>query len=404
MKIDITKTSLTLLLLSLPFNFIAISGVGNIYLSTIVVLIQFAILFLLVGKKLVSNITAIAAIAVFLVTLISTVFNVLIDSESVIVQLKQTVIYFQNILSIILMTYFVKSIYLDYFFKLFLGIILISIIRVYIEEPDHIFMLSVYWEERIESEFVAGVNTFALFNGLAFTISFFYLKNKFLKLSFCIVFIIMIILTMSRGALLAVILTVFIAALYDIRRKTFRDLIKYTFYILLAGVFVLIFTGKMEEIIDLISRRFFSFFDENVTIDKFFAGRGTLISFVFSDFMDSSLFQFLFGHGNGSMNFVIPETGQKFETSHLVILDVLYRNGIILTFSYIILLVVILLKFLKNRSRDKIVLFGLFVFFQLELLVNPMIFSAQAGWVYSMFLVLFLRQNHLIIKKPLNDR
>lgn len=403
MKIDITKTSLTLLLLSLPFNFIAISGVGNIYLSTIVVLVQFAILFSLVGKKLVSNITAIAAIAVFVITLISTVFNVLIDSELVIVQLKQTVIYFQNILSIILMTYFIKSLDVDYFFKLFLVIILISIIRVYIEEPGHIFMLSVYWEERIESKFVAGVNTFALFNGLAFTISFFYLKNKVLKLSLCIVFIIMIILTMSRGALLAVILTVFITALYDTRRETFRDLIKYTFYILLVGVLVLIFTGKMEGIIELISQRFFSFFDENITIDKFFTGRGTLISYVFTDFMDSSLFQFLFGRGNGSMDFVIPETGQKFETSHLVILDILYRNGIILTFLYIVLLVVILLKFLKNRNRDRIVLFGLFVFFQLELLVNPMIFSAQAGWIYSMFLVLFLRQNHLIIKKPIND-
>ena len=56
------------------------------------------------------------------------------------------------------------------------------VIRVYIEEPIHFFKLSVLWDERIESEFVAGVNTFAMFNGLAFVISFFYLKHKFLKL------------------------------------------------------------------------------------------------------------------------------------------------------------------------------------------------------------------------------
>lgn len=259
--------------------------------------------------------------------------------------------------------------------------------------------LSVLWDERIESEFVAGVNTFAMLNGLAFVISFFYLKQKFLKLFLSLFFILIIVLTMSRGALLAAIATLFITAFYDLNRETFNLLVKYSFIALIIGVFVLIFSGKIDAVMDLINERFFSFFYGEKSFNDFFAGRGDLIQHVTSKIYNSSIFQFLFGHGNGSMKFVIPETGQKFETSHLVPLDILYRNGIILTLLYINLLVKIFQKFIKNRTKENNVLFGLFVFFHLELLVNPMIFSAQSGWVYSLFLILFLKQNDLNYKK-----
>ncbi len=399
MKIGISKTSSTLLLLSLPLNIIVIAGIGNVYLSTVMVMLQFMIMLFLSNGKLVKGRITYIVSEVFLLTLVVTIINIILNGELINTQITKTVIYLQNTLAIIMMSFFVKDLRPDYFYKTFLVIVIMCVIRVYIEEPSHFFKLSVLWDERIESEFVAGVNTFAMLNGLAFVISFFYLKHKFLKLFLSLFFILIIVLTMSRGALLAAIATLFITAFYDLNRETFNLLVKYSFIALIIGVFVLIFLGKIDVVMDLINERFFSFFYGEKSFNDFFAGRGDLIQHVTSKIYNSSIFQFLFGHGNGSMKFVIPETGQKFETSHLVPLDILYRNGIILTLLYINLLVKIFQKFIKNRTKENNVLFGLFVFFHLELLVNPMIFSAQSGWVYSLFLILFLKQNDLNYKK-----
>ena len=399
MKIGISKTSSTLLLLSLPLNIIVIAGIGNVYLSTVMVMLQFMIMLFLSNGKLVKGRITYIVSEVFLLTLVVTIINIILNGELINTQITKTVIYLQNTLAIIMMSFFVKDLRPDYFYKTFLVIVIMCVIRVYIEEPSHFFKLSVLWDERIESEFVAGVNTFAMLNGLAFVISFFYLKQKFLKLFLSLFFILIIVLTMSRGALLAAIATLFITAFYDLNRETFNLLVKYSFIALIIGVFVLIFSGKIDAVMDLINERFFSFFYGEKSFNDFFAGRGDLIQHVTSKIYNSSIFQFLFGHGNGSMKFVIPETGQKFETSHLVPLDLLYRNGIILTLLYINLLVKIFQKFIKNRTKENNVLFGLFVFFHLELLVNPMIFSAQSGWVYSLFLILFLKQNDLNYKK-----
>jgi len=399
MKIGISKTSSTLLLLSLPLNIIVIAGIGNVYLSTVMVMLQFMIMLFLSNGKLVKGRITYIVSEVFLLTLVVTIINIILNGELINAQITKTVIYLQNTLAIIMMSFFVKDLRPDYFYKTFLVIVIMCVIRVYIEEPIHFFKLSVLWDERIESEFVAGVNTFAMLNGLAFVISFFYLKHKFLKLFLSLFFILIIVLTMSRGALLAAIATLFITAFYDLNRETFNLLVKYSFIALIIGVFVLIFSGKIDAVMDLINERFFSFFYGEKSFNDFFAGRGDLIQHVTSKIYNSSIFQFLFGHGNGSMKFVIPETGQKFETSHLVPLDILYRNGIILTLLYINLLVKIFQKFIKNRTKENNVLFGLFVFFHLELLVNPMIFSAQSGWVYSLFLILFLKQNDLNYKK-----
>ena len=399
MKIGISKTSSTLLLLSLPLNIIVISGIGNVYLSTVMVLLQFMIMLFLSNGKLVKGRITYIVTEVFLLTLVVTIINIILNGELINTQITKTVIYLQNTLAIIMMSFFVKDLRPDYFYKTFLLIVIMCVIRVYVEEPTHFFKLSVLWEERIESEFVAGVNTFAMLNGLAFVISFFYLKHKFLKLFLSLFFIVIIVLTMSRGALLAAIATLFITAFYDLNRETFNLLVKYSLIAFIIGVYILIFSGKIDAIIDLMNERFFSFFYGEKSFNDFFAGRGDLIQHVTSKIYNSSIFQFLFGHGNGSMKFVIPETGQKFETSHLVPLDILYRNGIILTLLYINLLVKIFQKFIKNRTKENNVLFGLFVFFHLELLVNPMIFSAQSGWVYSLFLILFLKQNDLNYKK-----
>lgn len=173
MKIGISKTSSTLLLLSLPLNIIVISGIGNVYLSTVMVMLQFMIMLFLSNGKLVKGRITYIVTEVFLLTLVVTIINIILNGELINTQITKTVIYLQNTLAIIMMSFFVKDLRPDHFYKTFLLIVIMCVIRVYVEEPTHFFKLSVLWEERIESEFVAGVNTFAMLNGLAFVISFF---------------------------------------------------------------------------------------------------------------------------------------------------------------------------------------------------------------------------------------
>ena len=51
--------------------------------------------------------------------------------------------------------------------------------------------------------------------------------------------------------------------------------------------------------------------------------------------------------------------------------------------------------FFKNRKGTDLTLFGFFVFLHFEILVNPYVYAAQTGWIYGLFLAVFLNQNRL---------
>lgn len=393
MKISIVKpTMVIIIILSLPLNAIIFDGIGNLYLSSVILFCVFFVFFFLLRDRLINNKISIIALGILLITCFTTIVNILVTGDLIDTQLKQSIVYTQNSLSVVLFTYFFKKINPEYFFKIFLTAVSLCFIRVYIEEPNHIFKLSVLWDARIESEFVAGVNTFALLNGLAFIITFFVIKKKFLKFIMCAFYLTVIVLTMSRGALLGLMLTTPLVVLYYQDAKARQQFFDIMFFALFLSFFVVLNLNNSEDVLEIIKNRFFSIFYSDISVNSFFAGRGEIIDYTIKNYLNSSLFQFILGHGNGSMEFIIPETGQKFETSHFVIFDILYRNGVILTTLYLSLLFHIINLFLRNRKKENTLLFSLFVFFQLELLVNPMIFSPQAGWIYFAFTVLFLKK------------
>ncbi len=390
------KSLIIVLLLSIPFNYILVEGIGNVYLSTIIIFIEFFGLFLLKKGNILLKQNVLFAILIFLITLIVTVINVIYyDANLVKSQITNTIIYFQTLLVFIIASYFYDKVAFNFFIKSFLIIVFFASVRVIIEEPNHILKLSTRWDERISALFIGGANNYALFLGIAFTISFFYVKNKTIRVLSCLYFLIMIILTMSRGALLGVILTLFITSLYDTNRATFKLLVKYTTYSIFSGLVVLYSIGKIDEVLEKIEKRFFSLFTGEMGINDFFSARGDLLEDIFSRLSESSIFQILFGHGNGGIDFFNSASNQHYETSHNLLVDILYRNGIFLTVLYISIFTYLSWMFFKKRKRIKLVLFGIFVFFHLELLVNPVLFAAQVGWVYAIFMVYFLKQDQL---------
>ena len=57
---------------------------------------------------------------VFLLTLIVTIINIILNGELINTQITKTVIYLQNTLAIIMMSFFVKDLRPDHFYKTFL--------------------------------------------------------------------------------------------------------------------------------------------------------------------------------------------------------------------------------------------------------------------------------------------
>lgn len=397
MRLKVSKLIISILLLSIPLNFIVIEGIGNIYLSMVIILIGALLLFLSSEGEILSRKNSLYVLTAFIITLLVTTINVIFYNFDLIrFQFISTIIYFQVTLVFVTVSFYYRSISLSYLYRLFIIISLFSLIRVIIEEPNHIFKLSILWEERIESTFIGGVNNFALILGIAFIISFFYIKDKWLKRILCVTFLSFIVLTMSRGGLFAVILTLFITSLYDTDRSTFKLLVKYSLYIFLTGFTFLLIIGKIDLVVEKIQSRFFSLFTEKIDVNTFFSSRGDLFSDIFKKLSDSSIFQIMFGHGNGSIDFYNVASGIYFETSHNILIDILYKNGVLFLLTYILVISYLFFLFIKKRHREKLPLFGVFIFIHLELLVNPIVFAAQVGWLYSIFMVYFLQQNKVI--------
>ncbi|MBC8766911.1 hypothetical protein H4O18_02795 [Arenibacter sp. BSSL-BM3] len=391
MKILLTlKFILASLLITISLNFILIDGIGNVYLSTIVIFLSFIVLFFLSKGVLVTKTYSLLALFLFLFLSLTTGINIIFD-KFILAQEQSvfTIIYLQNILAFVIAYYLIEKVSLDFFYKFFLWVVFIATIRIFFEEIEHVFSFSEARGQRIEALFAGGVNNFALIVGLALIISFYTIKNRYLKVGLCLYWFVIIILTMSRGALLGIIFTLFILGLYDTNKKTLSLLLRTSFIITLLGVFAIYYFDKSDLVKAQLENRFLSVFTGDSSIESASSGRGIILSDIYnSHIKGSSLFEYLFGHGMGSIDFTINKADYK--SSHNLIVDLFFRNGLLFTLFYIQLFLYLLLKFLSNRAKSNLILFGIFVFLHFELLFNPFVFAAQTGWIYTFFLALFL--------------
>ncbi|MGO4919922.1 hypothetical protein [Maribacter spongiicola] len=389
-KISLPKLCVGLLLLSLPFNFIAFSGLGNVYSSTLTIFSLFLLLIGVLFNRIFSKRDIILSILVFTTLLLFTIVNVVFDvGQGLKMQLIFAVIYFQSFLVFIISYYALDKVKLDYVFKLYLIVGLLLFIRMAMEEPQNIFGFSVVRGQRIEANFAGAVNNFALLIGLCVIISFFYIKNKTLKVLFSISSLFVLILTMSRGALLGTIITFFIVALYDTDSKTLKNLLRISAAITFIAIIGLFYFDKIDLVVTTVQERFLGVFSGKASVKQFSSGRGIILSDIYNNhFINSSVFEFLFGHGMGSIEFTV--NGALYESSHNIFMDFAYRNGVLFLLLYMFFFLYLLYKFIQFRSKENLALFGIFIFLHFELLVNPYLFAVQMGWIYSFFVAGFL--------------
>ncbi len=336
------------------------------------------------------------ALGVFIYFVLTTLTNEWLYGKDMLKdQLVFLVVYFQNLLVFIIAYALFDKISIHYFLKLFLLIMFLAVVRVILEEPESLFKFSVVFEERIQALFIGGVNNYALLLGIAFIISFFYIENRILRFVLCAFWLISAVLTMSRGALLAIAITLFAVALYDTNRKTLKTLIRFSAIVFVIGAFTLFYFVELDEVTKQLNERFLSVFTGESKVDQFSSGRDLIWRDMFERVGESPFFNFLFGHGAGSIDFRVH--GGHYKSSHNILIDLLFRNGVFVLFGYILFLLTIFLLFINRRDREKLPLFGVFVFLHVELMVNPFVFAAQMGWVYSIFMIIFIKQNKLIV-------
>lgn len=399
--LSISKLNLSLLLIAIPINFIAISGIGNVYFSTLLIFIQFIFLAIITEGSILTKRIPFYAVSFFVVILVTTIVNLVFNGgEGFKTQVVLGVIYLQNLMVFVMGYYLFERLDREIFFKLFLWIAFFVSIRMMVDDHENLFSFSIVRGHRIEAHFAAGVNNFAMLMGIALIISFFSIKRKTLRIGLSIYWFVVILLTMSRGALLGIVVTFFLVALYDTNLKTFRNLLKLSVAIILLGLIFIYYFDKVDFIMAQIEERFLGVLTGEASLKQFGSGRHLILGDLYTNhFLKSSLFEFLFGHGMGSIDFMV--NGYPYESSHNIFMDILYRNGVLFLLLYLLFFTHLLLLFLNNRSQKNLALFGIFVFLHLELMVNPFLFAAQIGWIYTFFVAGFLLQKQFSGKLPM---
>ncbi len=381
----------------------AAESIGSVYLSTFIIFLNFLLVILLSNGKVLTKKLAFIASLVFLFFLGTTILNSVLDKGLMIKeQLVFSIIHLQLTLVFILGNYYSNHLSAAFFYRVLLISIILFSLRIFIDDLDKVFNFSSVRGLRVEALFAGGANNFALILGIGFIISFFHLKKGLLKVIICIYLAIAIVLPMSRGALFGLVFTLFVVAIYDPKGKILASLLKVSFFLTVIGFVFLLYSDTGQALAEQFSQRFLGLFTGEISIEQASSGRGLILRDLYHNHLkNSSLFEILFGHGMGSINFMV--SGSPYESSHNIVLDVLYRNGLLAIIGFIAMFLFLFFSFVRKRKNTDLTLFAIFIFLHFEILVNPFIYAAQTGWIYGLFLAILLNRRKLSIGQSLKE-
>ena len=376
MKI-ISTTFLSLIFLSLAFNFTIIEG--GLYFSNVLAFLFGLIIFLnfqlrqIVIEK--SNLLLLFIISIFI--------TLTMDSLT---GLKWLYIFY--------MFYFFFVFFKNYKFDInnilitySLGLTAGTILSFQFVDISYVGynLLSNDFRGSIDS--LGGYNTFGVLAAYAILILI-HLQNVHKNISFKIVFLLSIIIlftaeisTLSRGGMLSLLSGIFI---YGYLRKI---LVK---NLILSATTITIFILIMISYFDLDFSSIYTRY--SFLNDASGSGRTRLWSYAFSQM--NNPFVIIFGHGAGSIGLYTSVTEglsyDLFESSHSTYIDVFYEFGLIGICLFITFLFRIKNQLDKIDSyNNQIILKTLFYVMIINMFFDSYFFSLQISAIYSMFYALF---------------
>jgi hypothetical protein len=213
--------------------------------------------------------------------------------------------------------------------------------------------------------------------GLGFISGLFLLKPELSKIKkimiFMIIFLFFIymILTGSKGPIIALLISLIFYFLFNPYKKKIIN----NKYVLL--VFIML-GFLMVKYLRLILSAFDFTFIENRTKGGSFSSRLELYEILLNDFYNSGVFNLLFGKGTGNYGFLFSGMDQA-EYPHNMILEVLYENGIIGLIILLTIIFVLLISFFKKKIiKGKMYLFVICIYF----LINSFMTADIAGNIF----------------------
>jgi len=385
------------LMFTIPFNFIVISTGGNLYLSTLVIFLTYLKLsFSLIKEKF-----HLFTIGIFFYLLLTSLLSFLF-SENINIKLMsiETVKYFQ-LFSILSISYYLsKYIKFDYLIKIFIIIMLFASIRYIITNINVLFLFSTISGERPNPEFIGSFNNFAMLIGIAILSTIYKIKNIIYRNLLLFYWLIILITTLSRGTVVSLLVTFLFFVIIKQSLRYYMKIFIYILFVLVLSIYILNYLDYLEIIISLLENRYLSFLGEK-TLNSYGSGRVDILHDIFyNHFLQSNIFELLFGHGFGSIHFYLNQTF-VYDTSHNNFIDILYKNGVLIFVIFLIYLYKILKQLLRQRKNENIqLLLAIFIYYNFSILMNPILFAIQVNWVYTLFLGITI----YTIKKEKNEK
>jgi hypothetical protein len=397
-----SKIFYSFLMLSIPLNFIVVSGPANLYLSTLLIFIVYCSLVVYMLKK---DKIHLYIISIYFYLLLITLFSYLVNQDINIKLVGIGVIKYFQLFAILSVSYdLAKYIKFDYLMKFFLIVIFLASIRYISDNINTLFLFSVVSGERPNPEFIGSFNNFAMLVGIAILITIYEIKNILYRSLLLVYWSVIVLTTLSRGTVVSLLVTFLF---FLVIKKSFKYYLKVLIYSLLSLIMItytLEYLGYLDIVINLLDNRYFSFL-EGKSLDSYGSGRVEILNDIFyNHFLASNLFELLFGHGFGSIHFYVNPTF-LYDTTHNNFIDLLYKNGLIFSLFYIIYLCFLLLKLLQKRINKNIqLLIAILIYYNFSILMNPILFAIQVNWIYTLFLgiTIYTIKNNHSIKNSLN--
>lgn len=221
------------------------------------------------------------------------------------------------------------------------------------------------------------------------------INNKKLRLTFTTFYVVLLLFTMSRSALV-VLAIFFLSNLFNGNSKLPKKLV----FLTLICIFI-----YLSPLGPLIEARIFDIGNSDINVNRFL---------VYSDIYEKctkNIFNFIFGWGFGTYEFDHPIAKEIYKNPHNIFLYIFYSSGLvgfILFMSYIIYLLImninayIICNNLEMKSLLRMILVLQFSIWTVGL-VETNILGIGAGWILGLIFGAPLAVNEHLLKGPISD-
>ena len=382
-KIEIHKFKInSLILFILWVMFIAVllnfKIYSTLYVSYLVVNISYVLFFfILIFKK--NSLPNLNLLGVLIIYFCLSNINGVITTNELISLVKYMSLFFVYTVTYKLLKYkylTVKALLQNYF------IFILIAVSAYLYQGMDLFINLDIDENRFYPEWIGGYNQFSFLIGMAVPVGVFIFKPyPYFRLVAIMVLVVAMLLTMSRGGLLALLFGMLI---YKFMTRGLR--IKQILWIFIGLILV---SAMDNSFLTILVDRFYESLVAGDMVTKT-SGRNFMWEYAWNNiFYENSTLGLFFGRGIGSFYY------ENFTDPHSTPLLLLWEFGVVGLIFFMIVFIKNYLKLSwKSCDSEQIILKTMLIIILINLSVESLHFSSQSGWLLAVLLAAVTYKNN----------